>query len=726
MRRAFTLIELLTVIAITAILMTLIIIPVVQSINLLHAGRGWSEAQERSRNVLERMSLEVTNSAGVRSNAGVNGSIAVVVPGENGDLVEVLMENMKLDVIKPSQGEPLRGPSGALINPLTGKEDPTLLTPRGQVILPAAPGASYVRYFVGLRRPYTETGRAAFYNNPYDALLMPRNGRADNLYVLYRAEFVPFVWSAQLQRYVVNTAILQDANNDGVPDDIDDPYFFTFRPPSAGVNAEMSATGVLNARGQAKLARIKAWLRHAQILTDVTRYDSILPATDRGQFVDYNGVSSPVIRRNNLPQLIPLVQFRPTRITNEPAEENAAVRQGEEGENMAQYAPDTYETKYGGWVGAVIREWPAGWNPAGNYLVGRPDKSVGGSPFRIFFYPAGGGSDLSAGTWLFDVSAYDDALNQGLRYPFSRALNNGSLANQTFRDLFVPFSYNGRNGRVYAAFGIDSVGSLVLNPPPNSPNNLPFKLINPDTPRHPNPPYTPTNDPDLAGNWYDPEFEPVNERFNKIWRDMETGALPDLRPAVHRFIDLRVTPQADGTPSPLDPDPAVGFRRAKIVPGSEQVFGPDQNPGPNYGRMTRYIRTTRTPGPNQYRINYVDVAEPDYAQLGLPNPPGAYDPNNFVSAVIQPRYKAGYLQLNSDPNVPLPSDDPSTPAANDAQIMVFYRFQMTSPDDVVAVDYDTRQLVTFLLTIRNYPQTSLPTPQTITLRSSARVRNFLR
>jgi hypothetical protein len=51
---------------------------------------------------------------------------------------------------------------------------------------------------------------------------------------------------------------------------------------------------------------------------------------------------------------------------------------------------------------------------------------------------------------------------------------------------------------------------------------------------------------------------------------------------------------------------------------------------------------------------------------------------------------------------------------------------MTESSDVFAVDYDTRQVIDVNLTIRNYPQTTLPTSQTVTLKGSATVRNFIR
>ena len=133
-----------------------------------------------------------------------------------------------------------------------------------------------------------------------------------------------------------------------------------------------------------------------------------------------------------------------------------------------------------------------------------------------------------------------------------------------------------------------------------------------------------------------------------------------------------------------------------------------------------YARTTRNPGPNQYRINYVDQPEPTPANylalLGVPAPLTPYDPTDFTTAVIQPRYKAGYVQLNSDPNVPLPV----------GTFQVYYRFQFTHRQDVFAVDYDSRQVMSVLLTVKNFPQTGLSSSQNVTIPVTAKVRNFLR
>jgi hypothetical protein len=108
--------------------------------------------------------------------------------------------------------------------------------------------------------------------------------------------------------------------------------------------------------------------------------------------------------------------------------------------------------------------------------------------------------------------------------------------------------------------------------------------------------------------------------------------------------------------------------------------------------------------------------------------PGSYDPQNFVSAIVQPQYKAGYIQLNSDPGSPLPK----------GEIRVSYRFQFTKSrtgtsaqlaglkTDVFAVDYDSRELMTILVSIRSYPQSNQPNAQTVSLQTTAKVRNYIR
>ncbi len=662
-RRAFTLIELITVMAITAVLLTIIVVPMIQSFNYVRQAQGFADAQEKGRLVLERISREINNSAGVRDNTGIRGACVVEVPGANGALEAVTMEFTKLDIVKPAQTG--YADANGIQNPNTGKYDPTLKSKKGQVVLPVAPGTTIVRYWIGLRNPF------GTYTNPYDGLLMARSAVRDNLFVLYRAEVNPYVFSGGSlvanQRYF-------EVDSNGAPI-LDAPDFF------------------VNNGGAPKATRIGNWLKEATIVTELSRYDMIMPIYDkRSREVRYDG---------NIPRLLALIQFKPTRVSSEPAEGTEAVRQGEESEGMDQFASSTFKSKLAGWANVVVRAYGTGWTAGNPYEVARADSL--GNTILYYFDPASG-DDLSTGVELFSISEYERAVQSGNaadKYPFSLAVNTANLTDAARRAAFMPFYLNTHAGKVVSSFGIHEVGqdTSVVG------NNLPAVQAGPEV--------TPKEKAAdmLPGVWSD--YTTVNERFAKVWEQFE-----DLREGnVHRYIDLRVVPNADGTPSPLNPDPLVGFLRATIAPGSEIVTGPSQTGGPTMGSIVRYTRTTGRPGPNQYRINYTNLPEPtDYSLLGFSNPPANYDPNDFVSAVIQPRYKVGYIELYSENTVPIPSGN----------ITISYRFQFTKQGDTVAVDYDSRQMIQILLTMRNFPQTSAPNPQGITLKTTATVRNYLR
>ena len=739
-RRAFTLIELLTVIAITAILMTIIVLPILDSFNLLRAGQGWSEAQERARTLLDRISREVAVSGGVRDNSGIGGQITVEVPPGPGSFdttpIKEILSYAKMDLYKPAQGEPAFDAANNLvyIDPNTGKIDPTLHAPKGQALLPATAGTTLVRYYVALRNPFDPANPAnpAKYNNPYDGLLMTRNGNQDNLFVLYRAEVQPYVYNGTT--FVGNAAFFKlDVNQNPI---LDDPEFML---PDGTVP---TAT------------RIQAWLSASVIQTEVSRYDMVLPAYNKSTHaVVYDQV--PALTAGNFdyaPRLVPLIQFRPTRVSNEPATQQRTVRLSEESDNSGASGPDVVRTAFGEWANPLVRTYPVplagGLNPANDpYLVGRNGtRSDGSYGFSIFqFDPTSGLDDTTSGVELFDFTTFSNTVNTGGAYPFTAALGaanarSGWIGNLSYRQLFAPYQPDSAHGQLLASFGIDEVGlnPLVggILPRPNLPLAVSGTVLSALV----------ANNVAPGTVWAGPTYT-INDAFNLAWNTYNgQGGHGDLRPNIQRFIDLRLTANEDGTYGPLFPDGAANiaganvilngnqgsFARGTIVPGSEQVWGPDQILGPNMGNEIRYVRTTQAPGPNQYKINYVAQQQPvnpntgliDYTLLGLSAADVAgfnaavYDPTNFVSATLQARYMPGYIQLNSDPNSPLDTTN--------AKFKVFYRFEFTSPTDSFAVDYDSRQVMSVLLTLHDYPQTSLPNPQTMTLKTTATVRNFLR
>lgn len=725
-RRGFTLIELLVVIAISGILFAIIAIPLTQSLNLTRDAQAFADAQSAARVLITEIEQEISNAAGVRDNTGLAGQIAVVVPGFDGSPEVVVLNRAKLDIIRPAQGDPGTGPSGAFVNPDTGREDPTLQAPRGQIVLPGAAGTTIKRYWIGLRDPFIDTARPGSpdiigYLNPYDGILQARSGERDNLYVLYEAEVQPYVYNAAQGRWLPNEAFFETDGNFPI---LDDPAFFQFIPSDY-------SGGTLTPEGQAKAQRMRNWQRQARIVTQVSRFDMIQALYDLSTREPLPAPGNP-----NQPQIISLVTFQPQRVASEPAEGLISVRTGEETDNAEKIGPDVFETRYAGLTNVRTILWPSTfpatfgvnaqlgqvrgpWPGSTRVNVGRTVSDAAGTRFSVFSQDPEDPSINFVPFETFDITVYQQAQELQVLaqppYPFTAAIQaadgrSGWLSNPDVVASFVPMVPDIRRGRVVTSFSIQEVGTDL---------SIPVNQRGPVVAT--GAPFTPNNDPDVgAGNWFDAQFQTPNRRFNKLWADWESiPGKPDLDRAdyVKRFVDLRFVPQPDGTPSPLGQ-----FLRASIVPGTEVVVGPDQIPGPNYGNPVRYTRVTQRPvGPNQYLINYTDLPEPDWAAVGFafggnPYEPGSFDPQSILSAVLQPRFRRGYLEFNSRFGEPLPAGN----------IFVTYRFQLTEPNDVVAVDYDSSEVMEILLTIRNFPQSNRQNPQPVTVQGAARVRNFQR
>lgn len=790
-RSAFTLIELLTVIAISSILLGLIIVPLFQSFNLTRSAQAFSDAQDRARILTDQIAREIGNAQSVRGGDGnsqtsVNGtltqvplnSLVVRLPSQTRTTtVDAVLPFSKIDIIRPAEGDQSQVLTNSYKNPSNGYIDPTLHEPKGQVLLPVAPGFTLVRYFVGRRDPFSE------YNNPYDGILMARGSGRDNLCVLYRAvvqpltpkngSFVPnpsfFEADKASGTQFVHT--LHDGTTTEYPG-MDDPRFFE---PTRDVNGKIvDDSQTPGSQG----SRIRNWIKASTVVTEVSRYDMVSPVYDiRSHVAQYD--------TNGVPRVVPLVQFRPERLSNDPAVAQVAVRQGQESDAAQQYESDVFLTQFGLWSEPVIRTYPQGWDPSNNllaqYQVGLTlprAGSAGIAPgFATYAFDAQASAqdtDAAHLTELFDNQTYQryfalkgtTGSSPDKIYPFSVAVKNSNnrsnwLGTARWREIFTPFRMDAERGKVISSFGIDEVGDPTSTP--TDPDNLPVVQTGLGDA------YSPFNDANpLTGNFYDPAFSSINERFNKIWHDYSyatdvNGNKTDvLGNNIHRFIDLRVVPNSDGTPSPLYPDPisgaACGFTydtpdggkhsKVQIVPGSEVVVGPDQIAGSHQGMPIRYTRVASgEPGPNQYKINYTDLQEPNevgvinyalaYPKLSIGNfDPRTYDPKNFISSVIQPRYKVGYVQFNSDPASPLPFASSGT--VGQQSVRISYNFQFTGTrtgiaasvgrahSDAFAVDYDTRQLMSVQLTIRNYPQSTIPNPQSVTLKSTATVRNYTR
>ena|GEM_PF-482875 len=800
--RAYTLIEMLTVIAITAILLTIIVYPVIQAFNLTRAGEAFADAQDTARALSERISREVNSAVSVRNLSGTtasslnnvaeslpNHSLVVTVPGylepgNTNQTVEVDLPYAKMDLLEDLQvgtsilanGQTLAAGSGN-INPVNGYVDPTLKGPKGQPSVPVVAGNTMVRYFIGLRNPF------AVYNDPYTGILMKQNGTQDNLYVLYRAVVNPNLTGSNQP----NTYLFGTTTTNGVTTMVyDDPRFFVAdRNAAGGIVPDAHNAIIYHWMGQwapwepGYGGQANVNFAQTVVETQVSRYDMIMPQYNQATFKAYYDAVVANGQSLEVPRLTPLAQFRPAVVSNDPAAGQEAVRQGQES-NYAQYiGPDTYQAKYGYWSNAIVRTYPSGFlaNTANDlYQVGFSALTGGAPGFSIYAYnPASGTNEFQNDTELFDLYTYENDTANGVPYAFTKAAlaansRSGWLSGSQYRSIFTPYDILTGPGLIHASFDISEVGvnsvtglnipGVTIPDTALSAGQYQALYPNPSTNPPPAQPFSPLQ----PGGGYNANYD-INAAFNYVW--LENAS---LQPSVFRFLDLRVIPNQDGTYGPLYPGTinggVNGFRvqqadgswlsRVRIVPGSEVIWGPDQNPGVHYGQSIRYVRVTGNPGPNQYTINYVDQQEPTdgagkvdvnayqavlgagFNMNGFDPTSATYDPTNFVSAQIQPRYKAGYVQFDSDPNTPIPQGYLIGESMTPVPITVDYRFQFTGGlnpaefpagtalNDVMAVDYDTRQLMEVLLTVRNYAQTTLPNPQYVTLKATATVRNPIR
>ena len=80
MQKGFTLIELLVVFAITAAILTLLAVPLIQGFRLTRAGQAYAEAQDRARLVMDRISKELGTAAAVLDNSLPSAAVEIKLP----------------------------------------------------------------------------------------------------------------------------------------------------------------------------------------------------------------------------------------------------------------------------------------------------------------------------------------------------------------------------------------------------------------------------------------------------------------------------------------------------------------------------------------------------------------------------------------------------------------------------------------------------------------------
>lgn len=191
-RRGFTLVELLVVMAITSLLTTLLIMPLVQSLSLTQRTQVAVRSQESARQALEVLTREIQSAIFVYDNTGQ--SIDFPVGGQVFQApysrIDLVLPRMVMHCNSPHHpaGVPRDYERGRLAWPQcpadhggAGGNDDV----EARVISPVEPDVLVVRYFVGLRDPSRP------YNNVFENKLALAADEP-NTFVLYRAEFSPY------------------------------------------------------------------------------------------------------------------------------------------------------------------------------------------------------------------------------------------------------------------------------------------------------------------------------------------------------------------------------------------------------------------------------------------------------------------------------------------------------------------------------------------------------
>ncbi len=690
-RQGFTLVELLVVLALTAILFTLIFKPLFDSFNLTSRANTQIETQQFARDLSREIEGLLENAVFVYDNAQT--PINLWVPDSGGNPTMTKGRFAMVETVRPAHALD-QTPGSTPVDPTTGQPIyPDSATPgQSGFALPLVPGRALLRVFVGL------TDNAAILdthslnpNNPDDERTngMPAknylNGlevgdkQNDNRYTVYKAEVLAYIPNpSDPNSYIPNLKLFHTVDSSGNvtdsftdPIQLHDPNFF-YDSSLAGGDGDptrWAAEGWQDINGDGKVEVWENWRAVSASMVAKNKVD--LLAVDRDENTRAVVYNDPNTR---LPKgLRTLISFAPAYVENEQLTSGALDSSNNE---SASGAPVTFLAHSNHWSQPhrvmVFRNLnsltgdPLGLNPLTYFQFVPANETNTGQPkiVRIDVAP-GGTPPVNVGS-LPNVGPDPDP-------------TTGAWRNNNPEFAFVP---DARTGLVNFGFAASVyVHDTNWNPLPSR--------------------YSPQEINDNLAGTYGKRFLRLDTLPNNTWGGIQ------LNPSAAR--------------SPLDIfRTAVGdIPRVRIIPGSERVYGPDQRPGVNFGQRVQYTRVSANAGSiglNEYKINYEDV------------------PNAIAADVNDPRVRIGYIEFSSqldttDPNNPnLPNGPNSLPISvagggASAPVEVYYNFQMNRTNDIVKADYLTRELMNLTIEMRLY-DTRSGRPQSTTLTTKIKVRNL--
>ena len=627
-RRAFTLIEILVVIALTAVLFALLIIPLVSALNYTRQAQLVTAAQDAARSTRERITRELSSAvfvfdgtshpfqvpAGTTPNPGDDRYTnfldlqmlnktggPVVAHAYNAKLDFVLAKTSKGDVIDPTVGDPATNASQGINYTRSANGSAIISNP--SLVFPLAAGSTMTRYFVGLRDPSKP------YNNTREG---KANGSDDNTYILYRAEFSPYTYnltpglgkpaaSANPALFAARPKL--DANNQPVIDkygntiyipELDDPDFFRYVGGNdtnwlSDTHSAFTAAEVIAHNG-----RVDKWMQISKPVIPGPNVDLLLLPHNADNTLAYDGAGGsvpgvahsgvahdpvPAMPGTDYPIVNTSVTFRPATVSGNATPGTTSDYNSSGVVSVDQsgftYIPTVYTATSQSWsLPFHISLYPSTAN-ATMYSYDTDQWQAG----SLTFTPAVGGVSVAPG----DVVEY--RTDSTGRVPVYNATQG------------FPFYYNGTSyvigGTKFAPMTVNpDTGTIMFSAPslPNGPGDRSARAWNYGT---------------LAAASTSPTQAELDAQNTG---GVDSGGNLDLTLPVSTTASLKDSPlagfhllTASGSVK------ATGVENAHIVPGSIRVTGPDRVPGPNLGQPISYTEISYTASvvsDNQYSVDY--------------------------------------------------------------------------------------------------------------------------
>jgi type II secretory pathway pseudopilin PulG len=707
--QAFTLIELIIVIALTAVLLGLLLIPLVSAIRYTQQAQIVTAAQDAARVTRETITRELgkavfvfdgTSHPFLSTTAPVAGDdrytnfLDLPLLDKNGGGVVAHAYNAKLDFVLAKVND------GGTVDPTTNEPITYALSKNGgsavisnpSLVFPTAPGTSAVRYFIGLKDPTKS------YNNTREG---KATGSGDNTYILYRAQYQPYtavtdangkVTGQQADVALFATRDKLDAAGRPVKDtngnviqipELDDPDFFRY----VGANDVNWLDDAHKTYGTTTLPkqdvlshnnRVDKWREIAKPVIPGPNVDLILQPHDaQGKLtydagapaactaagcagVSHTGVAHDPVAGGYYPIVNTSVTFRPATVSGDATpgttteyNSQAVAATGLAGYN---YIPTVYT--------ATSHSWAL--------------------PFHVSFYP-GTPDQAAAALGMYydtDISSVTDTTNNYvaagdvLEYRHTSADTDprGTLVYNVTGGYPVTVA-TGNSASGYTLGGTDFV-PVAINPDSGT--------LNFATPSLPNGP---------------------TDRLSRAW---VYGLLDSANSygGVDANDTLDLTKPVGGTvmaDSPLEALDSTGKRisgvsNAHIIPGSVRISGPDTTSGPGM-----------TQGQN---VPYQEISA------------NSISSNSLVGSQFSVDYAANTLTFSKETVAALTKIDftqdttfalLSADTAHHLSVIYDYQANMTRPDsskplDVdnpvqpmqVKVDYQTRDLIDVSIGVRIY------------------------